>query len=272
MVEMGAVTVRRPRAASAPGAGHVIRSIARRELVLGSRSKLVRFLFFASLIPPVVFIVVLLVRIFAEQAAGMSLPIDPLLEFLEFMTFPVVLLALSLGTPSVARDRAEDVLFLYATRPVLPWHYALGKMLSVAVPAFALMLLPGVLTALLRLGVTQEISAGEAFDMILKLAVVALGLGWGLAGVTVGASAATKKARWALLIVLAFFVLPDLVTDLLLRTKYELTPTGAVVGLLHALFGDESAGIGWVGLAVLGGYGAAGFLVTTERVRTEMIP
>ena len=122
---------------TAPTSSHVIGAIARRDLAIAARRKTLRFLFIASLGPPVVIAAILVVRIVAEQLATTELDWDPVLRFLQAQAIPVALLALGLGTPCVARDRSEEVLFLYATRPVLPWHYAAGKMLSVALPSGA---------------------------------------------------------------------------------------------------------------------------------------
>lgn len=256
----------------APPAGTVLRAIAGREIRIAARRRLVKLLFLFSILPPIVFTIILVVRIMAEQATGAHLDWDPLLRFLQFQALPVALLALGLGTPSVARDRAEDVLFLYATRPVLPWQYALGKLLAVAVPAVALMLLPGILIALLRLGVAGDLDAFGAATMIAKLTIVSVLLAWGYAGVTVGSSAATKRARWALLIALAFFVVPDGVAELFWRHgRIAFGPGSAVDGLLETFF-DENGRSGLWGILVLTVYGTAGLFLTTVRVRREMIP
>jgi ABC-type transport system involved in multi-copper enzyme maturation permease subunit len=258
----------------APSSAQVILAIARREIRLAARRKLVRLLFLGSVLPPVVLTVVLVVRIIAEQTTGFELNWHPLLGFLKFQALPVALLALGLGTPSVARDRSEEVLFLYATRPVLPWHYALGKLLAVAVPAGALMLAPGILIAIFRLGVTADIGTGEALSMVLKLAVASAALAWGYAGVCVGPSAAVRKARWALLIALGLFVLPDVPAQLIAGSHaYPFTPGNAINELLQTLFGgDPDLTRGSFGLFILLAYGFAGMLVTTARVQREMIP
>ena len=256
----------------APSAWHVIRSIASRELVLASRTRLMRFLFLGSILPPLVFVVVLVVQLMITQNVQIPFRLNPLLGFLEFMGVPVLFLSLGLGTPSVSRDRAEDVLFLYATRPVLPWHYALGKMFAVAVPAFGLMLFPGILTAILRAGVVQDIGVGDAFGMIARVAVVAAGMGWGYAGVTVGPSALVKKARWALVISLVFFMINESMLSPFFRDPWPLSPNEAFRELLNALFGEKDAIRGWISLFVLNLYGWAGFFAVRARVRTEMTP
>lgn len=256
----------------APSAVHVIRAIARRELALAARTRLMRFLFLGSILPPLVFIVVLVVQLMITQNVDLPFKLNPLLGFLEFMGVPVLFLSLGLGTPSVSRDRAEDVLFLYATRPVLPWHYALGKMFAVAVPAFGLMLLPGVLTAVLRAGVVQDIDVGEAFGMVARVLVVAVAMAWGYAGVTVGPSALVKKARWALVISLVFFMINDNLLRPFFSDPWPLAPNEAFKELLYALFDEKDAVRGWISILILGIYGFAGFFAVRERVRTEMTP
>ncbi len=260
--------------ARAPSSTQVVRAIARRDFILGSRRKLVRLLFLASTLPPLVLIIILVVRMIAKQATGFDLEWDPMLVFLQFQALPVALLSLGLGTPSVSRDRAEEVLFLYATRPVLPWHYSLGKMLAVAVPAGSLLLLPGILIAILRFGVVGDYSAADVFDMILKLFIASTALAWGFAGISVGPSAAVRRSRWALLIALAFFIFPDAVGESVLGVHaVAFGPSNAIERLLSNLFEmPEELLYGLGNIIVLLAYGSLGMLVTTFRVRKEMIP
>lgn len=257
---------------SVPSSWRVIRSIAQRETTLAARRRLVKLLFLASILPPLILTVTIVVRIMAEKMTGADLPWDPVLQFLQFQSFPVALLALGIGAPAIARDRAEEVLFLYATRPVLPWHYALGKMLAVAIPASALMLLPGMLIAILRMSVTAQIGAEEALAMIGKLMLVALVTGWAFAGIAIGASAATRRGRWALLIAIGVFVIPQAFTTIVwIFSDLPLAPRAAVDALLEALF-DRMDLRGLLGGGMLMLYGSLGMLITTLRVRREMIP
>lgn len=257
----------------APSPWHVMRAIARRELGIALRRKLVRLLFLGSVGPPVVFAIILVVRILAEKVGGVDLGWDPVLEFLRWQAFPVALLALGLGTPIVAVDRSEDVLYLYAVRPVSPWHYAVGKMLAVAFPSLLLLMLPGVLIALFRQGLMTDVSTGESLLMVGKVTVAAVFLAAAYAGVSVGPSAATKRARWALLIAIGFFWIPDAVAQIIWRhDAYALGPGNAAEELLSALFKDRSAIRGWLSVLVLCVYAVTGAWVTMVRVRKEMTP
>jgi hypothetical protein len=171
----------------------------------------------------------------------------------------------------IARDRAQDVLFLYATRPVLPWHYALGRMLAVATPAAALLLVPGLLIAALRVGVTGDMEVAAAFDLLARLTAVALLAAWGLAGVSVGASAMTRRGRWAMLLALSCFVFPDTVARLIgPRDPWPLGLGSAVSEMIASAFsrGDHLA----VAACALLIYGFAGYWLIVQRVRGEMIP
>ncbi|MCA9727586.1 MAG: hypothetical protein R3E12_00100 [Candidatus Eisenbacteria bacterium] len=254
-----------------PGARQVVAAITRRELVLASKRKLVRLLFLFSTLPPILLTIILLVRNLAEQATGAHLPWDPLLQFLQFQSLPVGLLVLGIGTPLVARDRAEDVLFLYATRPVLPWYYALGRMLAVALPAGGLLLAPGVLIAILRVGITADLGVGEALELIGKLTVVSVLTAWGLAGVSVGASAGTRRARWAMLLALLCFAVPDLIAKSIShRDPWPLGPGSAVSEMIASAFSRGDHGL--IAAVVLLAYGCAGFWIITMRVRGEMTP
>ncbi len=259
----------------APAALHVIGAIARRELNLGARRKLVRLLFLGSILPPIVLAVILVVKTMAEQMSGFEFGFDPMIQFLTFQSLPVALLALGLGTPIVARDRAEEVLFLYSTRPVHPWHYALGKLLAVAVPVGALLLFPGILIAVFRLGIVGNITALGALWMVAKLAVAAIAVAIGFAGVTVGPSAVTRKARWALFLALVLFTVPDSVVQataalLDIDDAWPGGPNTGIKTLLDGLFDGGPNGL--IGLLVLLGYGALGYFATTWRVRSEMRP
>jgi len=261
------------RSRRAPSGAQVVGAIARREIGLASRRQLPRALFLASLVPPVVLILFLLVRLFAEQTTGTKLPWDPVLRFLLIQSGPVTLLALSLGTPLVSRDRAEDVLFLYAVRPVLPWHYALGKMLAVAIPSGLLMLTPGAMIALLRLTVTGDLAFAEASALVAKLALVAILVACAFSGITVGASAVAKKARWSLLVAVLTFVVPDALAKMSNeRHAWPLGPGSAIELLIKALFQDNYTTRVVVAVVALLAYGIVGFLLTNERVRREMIP
>ena len=259
---------------SAPSAGHVMWAIARRELGIALRRKLVRLLFLGSALPPLVFGIVLVVRILAEQATNVDLGWDPVLRFLQVQAFPVALLALGLGTPLVARDRSEDVLYLYAVRPVSPWYYAGGKMLAVALPTSMLLFLPGVLIAVLRQGLLPEqVGTVESLVLVGKVAVAAFLLAGAYAGVSVGPSAATKRARWALLIAFLFFWIPDTIAQIIWRgDAYPLGPGNAAEELLEALFEGQSVLRGWICVIVLSVYAAVGAWVTTRKVRGEMTP
>lgn len=259
---------------AAPSAGHVMWAIARRELGIALRRKLVRLLFLGSLLPPLVFGIFLVVRILAEQATGADLGWDPLVPFLRWQAIPVALLALGLGTPLVARDRSEDVLYLYAVRPVSPWYYTGGKMLAVALPAALLFLLPGMLIAVLRQGLLpEEVGTIESLVLVGKVTLTAVFLAGAYAGVSVGPSAATKRARWALLIAFLFFWFPDTISQIIWRGDgYALGPLVAGEQLLDALFKEESALRGWVCVAVMCAYTVGGALVTRRKVRGEMTP
>jgi hypothetical protein len=260
--------------ARAPSSWHVIRAISRRELGIAWRRKLVRLLFLMSIGPPLVFGVILVVRILAEQASGFDLQWDPVLWFLRVQVAPVSLLALGLGTPLVARDRAEDVLYLYAVRPVSPWHYAAGKMLAVALPAFLLLLVPAVLIAVLRRGLMpEEVNLLESLGLVAKVALVAIFVAGAYAGVSVGPSAATKRARWALLIAIAFYVLPDSAMQIFtLGGGFAVGPSTTAEALLESLFESHYAHHWGISLAVLSTYAVVGTLVTMFRVRKEMTP
>ncbi len=257
----------------APASSAVIRAIARREVSLAARRRLTKLLFLFSVLPPVILTVAIVIRMLAETATGSHIDLDPILEFLQFQALPVALLALGIGTPSVARDRAEEVLFLYATRPVQPWHYAWGKLLAVALPSAALMLLPGVLIAILRLGVTAQLDTAGAAMLVLKLALVSVVLGWGYAGISVGPSAATRRGRWAMLIALGFFFVPDALAQIVWgRHALPVGPIKAVQGLLETLIEGGDTLAGWFGFLMLLLYGAIGLGMTIARVRREMTP
>ena len=155
----------------APTSWQVISAIARREIMLALRRRLVKLLFLVNLIPPLVMAVILVVNMMIRQSGLGDLGWDPLLRMLEIQAGPVLLLALGIGTPLVARDRREDVLFLYATRPVTPWSYTLGKMIAVAVPALALLIIPGILIAILRQGLIEEFHLLDSIALVAKVTV-----------------------------------------------------------------------------------------------------
>jgi ABC-type transport system involved in multi-copper enzyme maturation permease subunit len=256
----------------APSRAHVITAIARREITIAVRRRLVKLLFLINLIPPIVMAVILIVNMVVRQA-GLDLGWDPLLMVLQIQAGPVLLLALGIGTPLVARDRREDVLFLYATRPVTPWSYTLGKMMAVAVPAVALLVVPGILIAILRQGLMEEFGVIDSLVLIGKVLAASMLMAWGYSGVTVGSSSATKKARWALFVAFLCFAIPGAVSQTIWRGDgYALDAGQAVEDLLTSLFADDYARYGVVGAFSLAAWGGLGAFVTAARVRQEMTP
>ena len=257
----------------APTSWQVISAIARREIMLALRRRLVKLLFLVNLIPPLVMAVILVVNMMIRQSGLGDLGWDPLLRMLEIQAGPVLLLALGIGTPLVARDRREDVLFLYATRPVTPWSYTLGKMIAVAVPALALLIIPGILIAILRQGLIEEFHLLDSIALIAKVTLVAVLMAWGYSGVSVGASAATKKARWALLLAIVCIAIPNAISEIIWGgDAYALDVVQAVEDLLAALFEGGWVDYGVVAALALLVWGSLGALVTSARVRREMTP
>ncbi|MFQ5510793.1 MAG: ABC transporter permease [Candidatus Krumholzibacteriia bacterium] len=257
----------------APTSLQVIAAIARREISVALRRRLVKLLFLGNLIPPLVMAVILVVNMMIRQAGMGDLGWDPLLRLFLIQAGPVLLLALGIGTPLVARDRNEDVLFLYATRPVTPWSYTLGKMIAVALPAVALLVVPGILMAILRQGLLDEFHLVDSVVLIAKVTLTAVLMAWGYSGITVGSSAAAKKARWALLLAIACFVIPSAISDIIWpRGGYALDAGEAVKDLITALFEGSWIEYGVVGALSLVVWGTLGALVTAARVRREMTP
>jgi hypothetical protein len=156
----------------------------------------------------------------------------------------------------------------------MPWHYALGKMMAVALPAFLLLLVPGILIAVLRQGVMADrVGTGESLVLVLKVAVAAFFIASAYAGVSVGPSAATKRARWALLIAVLICIVPDSVIQVIWGSDaYSAGPPNAAGELLRSLMGEKGAWRGVASAAVLAAYGVAGVFLTMRAVRREMIP
>jgi hypothetical protein len=147
-------------------------------------------------------------------------------------------------------------------------------MLAVAVPALALLLLPSLLMAILHFGLLEGFGLLDALELTAKSALAAVLLAAGYAGVTVGSSAAVKKARWALLLTFACFLIPSGAAELILRHShvYSLAAGTASEDLIATLFDEESLRYGVVAGIVLVAWGILGLLVTSKRVRREMIP
>ncbi|NIO29798.1 MAG: ABC transporter permease subunit [Candidatus Latescibacteria bacterium] len=256
-----------------PTSAQVIAAIARREITLAMRRRLVKLLFLGNLLPPLVMGVILVVNTLVRGAGIENLEWDPLARLLQIQIAPVLFLALGIGTPLVARDRREDVLFLYATRPVTPWSYTAGKMLAVAVPALALLVIPAILIAILRMGLKADFGLLDSITLITKVVLVAVLVACGYSGVSVGPSAATKKARWALLLALMCFVIPSVASDIIWgHHGYALDPGQASEDVISALFDNDNVSQGVVGAFALVVWGVLGSFVTATRIRREMIP
>jgi hypothetical protein len=136
------------------------------------------------------------------------------------------------------------------------------------------MFLPGLLISILQIGVTAEAGVGEALTLAAKHALVSLAIGWAYAGVSVGSSAAVKKARWALLIALLLFTGPEALAELAWgEDAYPFSPANALKEFMELLLGgSEHIAEGLFGLGILIFYGCIGMYVITQRVRKEMIP
>lgn len=261
----------------APSARHVVLTIAQREFRIALRRRFLRLLLIMGFLPPIIAAVVLVIRLLLRQMQGVDIGWDPLPALLRFQTLPVLLAALGLGTPAVSRDRAEDVLYLYAVRPVSPGLYAAGKMLAVFLPAFLVLFLPIVLVLTVRQGILgAEAPFLDSLVLLGKGTALTLGLAVALAGATVGPSAATKRGRWALLLALALTALPDTVLrvagGLEEQPDWAIGPLNAAHFLVGTLFEDVDWGRSLLHLAVLFAWGAVGFLLTRWRVSREMIP
>jgi ABC-type transport system involved in multi-copper enzyme maturation permease subunit len=261
-------------AARTPTTAAVIAAIARREIQMALKRRLVKLLFLGNLIPPLVMAGYLIINRLVSEMGVEDLGWDPLARLLEIQSGPVLLLALGIGVPLVSRDRAEDVLFLYATRPVTPWSYTIGKMLAVAVPAGALLFLPSLLMAILHFGLVDGFGLVDSAELLAKATLAAVLLAAGFSGVTVGSSAAVKKARWALLLAFACFLIPNSISELIYRNAdaYAFDVGTAADDLIATLFDGEDLRYGVVAGIVLAAWGALGLLVTSARVRREMIP
>jgi hypothetical protein len=192
---------------------------------------------------------------------------------LRVQALPVALLALGLGTPSVSRDRAEDVLYLYAVRPVTPWTYTAGKLAAVVVPTVLLLLVPSLLIVALREGILGgEVSTRESALIAGKSAAAALLMGLGYAGVSVGPSALMRRARWALLLALVIFGFPEPFKIAWGRDAASLGPASAAQDLLEVLFQGERGLLGIEAATVLVLYALLGAFLTRARVQREMTP
>jgi len=246
-------------------------AIAQREIRLASRRKLVRALFVTSLIPLVIFAIVLIAEVASKAALGMSLGWDPVHQFLGVQSFPVMLLSMAIGAPMVALDRAEDVLFLYATRRVRPLDYALGKWAAVALPASLLLLLPGLLMAGMRWGILPDVDAVGSAWIAAKVVATSLLVGAGYGGVALAASALTQRGRWALLLALGLLFGPEIGRGFA-RTEWPLGPMHASTTLIRALFGDGRSDYAVLGACLLAACAIAGVVLCATRVRKEMIP
>jgi ABC-type transport system involved in multi-copper enzyme maturation permease subunit len=261
------------RQASAPSPAHVVTVIARRELRIALQRKIVKLLFLASFVPVLVFATIIAVRVLGADM-GRDLGWDPISQFLQVQLFPILLLVLGLGVPLVASDRSEEVLFLYATRPVLPWTYMAGKMLAVAGPAAGLLFVPGSLIALLRFGMLQDVGLVATGTLIGKIGLASACIGLGLAGVTVGASAAVRRERAGLILALLLLYGMEIVHAAVLRgAGPALGPMEAGRELIQWLFDPATApALGWVGAPVLLAYAAAAAFGVAWRVSKEMVP
>jgi len=237
------------------------------------RRKIVKLLFFISLLPPLGMGIALVIRVMTRETMGVDLGWDPVLWLLRVQTGPVILLALGLGTPSVARDRSEEVLYLYAVRPVTPWTYTLGKMVAVALPTALLLLVPAILIAILRQGILGDsVTTMDSLLLVGKAAVASVFLAIGFTGVTVGPSAATRRARWALLIAVIIYSFPEPFKIFMGFNAFSITPKFTSYELLQALFEGKHVMLGVSGAAMLLLYGVLGGWLTRSTVAKEMQP
>lgn len=257
----------------APSHRSVIWTIARRELGIAARRRVVKFLFLVSLLPPLVMGVVLVVRVMAREATGMDLGFDPVLWLLRIQAGVVMVFCLGIGPFTVARDRSEDVLYLYAVRPVSPFTYMAGKMVAVALPAGLLLFIPSVLIALVREGILDEaVQGAETFLIIAKAGIASVLLGTAYAGVTVGPSALMRRGRWALVIALLLFWMPEPLKLAKGTDGLAIGPASAAQDLLSALFNEQTALLGVASAVVLGLYALVGGVIIRARARQEMRP
>jgi hypothetical protein len=119
----------------------------------------------------------------------------------------------------------------------------------------------------------EEFGLLDSLIMTAKILVAGILMACGYAGVTVGPSAATKKARWALLLAFMCFAIPSAASEIIWGSSgYALDPGNATDDVVAALFEDDAVRYGIVGGMCLVVWGALGSLLTATRVRREMIP
>ncbi|MDX9724592.1 MAG: hypothetical protein RBU37_27840 [Myxococcota bacterium] len=246
-------------------------AISVRELRLASRRKLVRTLFIFSLIPLLVFALVIIANMAAEASFGANLGWDPVHSFLKVQAFPVLLLSMALGAPLVAEDRNQDVLFLYATRRVRPFDYAWGKYLGVALPCVLLLGLPSLVMAALRWGVLSGVDALDSAEVSALALLVSALIGLGYAGVALAASVFTHRSRWALILSLGCFFGPEILRSAM-RISWPMGPMSAGQSVIEAFFAGGATEQAIAGGAMLLVLGALGLLSCSWRVAKEMIP
>jgi hypothetical protein len=119
----------------------------------------------------------------------------------------------------------------------------------------------------------EEFGLIDSLVLFGKVLVASAFMAWGYSGVTVGSSAATKKARWALLVAFLCLTIPGAVSKLIWGSDgYALGAGQAVQHLLTALFDSDFARYGVVGAFSLAAWGGLGAFTTAARVRREMTP
>jgi ABC-type transport system involved in multi-copper enzyme maturation permease subunit len=251
----------------------VVAAIARRELRLAWRRKVVRWLFLVSVALVLVFTTIVGIQVWGQQLGMVGLAYDPVAGFLSAQAQFLAFLAIALGLPAVATDRAEESLFLYATRPVAPWTYTAGKVLAVAIPSALLLAFPGALIAVVRLSLVEAVGFVDSAILCAKVVTAGLMSGAAMACVTVGVSSLFKQQRWGFLAVLLLITVPDgLAEGMFGRAAMPLGPVAASRALVDAWFGSLDASRGLWAAAVLLAWTVAGWTVTVARVRKEMVP
>lgn len=262
-----------PPARQAPPPLQVVLAIALREARIAWRRKLVKGLLALNLLSLGGVAVAFTATAFAERQMGQPLGWNPVVEFLHIQVWFVLLLALGLGMGVIARDREHEVVFLYATRPVRPIDYALGKLAAVAGPAAALLIVPGALMVGLRHGILVEIEWMASAALLAQVVGLGLVAPAGLAAAVVGASAVARRERNALLVAIGLLAVPELIAQA--ATAGSAPPIGPMVAndaLLDALFRDVDPGRAAWCVGVNAAWTAAVIAAIRWRIRKEMAP
>jgi ABC-type transport system involved in multi-copper enzyme maturation permease subunit len=216
--------------------------IAFNQLRLAWREKWFRRLILGSMIPLVVFCVLVVFRnLLPSRASGL---VDIWANFWAIQVFFSVLMVYFVGRRAVGEELRTGAMVVYFSRPVNFVQYLFGKWLAIFIGVVSVTFLPGFVLAIFRLLAEPAIDMIDFFRWLAILLGLVILLGLCLGMVMLALSSLTKRGRTAGILWIVLYFIGGAVASGLNQgfdqtAYYAVSFTEASIHLAKGLFGAK---------------------------------